>query len=169
MAPFAGVQRQIVELGCACVARTRGSLAVMELLWRGIAFYARTHQARYVITCSSLQTQDRRLGASLYASLYRTHLVQSELRTQPLPGRAWPLTELADEIPPLPVPLAAHLALGSRICGPPALNSRFDTMDFLTVLDFENLSRGALELGVRWPAVDKSNQPSRSEARPDLA
>jgi putative hemolysin len=36
--------------------------------------------------------------------------------------------------------LRAYLHLGAWICGPPAIDREFGTIDFLTVLDFEAMS-----------------------------
>jgi putative hemolysin len=39
----------------------------------------------------------------------------------------------------IPKLLRAYLALGAKICGPPALDRNFKTIDFLTMLDLEAL------------------------------
>jgi putative hemolysin len=42
----------------------------------------------------------------------------------------------SDKIPRL---LRAYLAVGAKICGPPAIDREFKTIDFLTILDLETL------------------------------
>jgi putative hemolysin len=42
----------------------------------------------------------------------------------------------SDKIPKL---LRAYLAVGARICGPPAIDREFKTIDFLTLMDLEAL------------------------------
>ena len=42
----------------------------------------------------------------------------------------------SDKIPKL---LRASLAVGAKICGPPAIDREFKTIDFLTLLDLEAL------------------------------
>lgn len=39
--------------------------------------------------------------------------------------------------------LKAYLAIGARICSPPAWDRAFGTIDFLTLLDLEELSQAA--------------------------
>ena len=39
--------------------------------------------------------------------------------------------------------LRAYLALGAKICGAPALDRQFGTVDFLTLLDLQTLSPAA--------------------------
>ena len=35
--------------------------------------------------------------------------------------------------------LRTYLAIGARICGPPAMDREFKTIDFLTLIDLEGL------------------------------
>ncbi|HWD18082.1 MAG TPA: GNAT family N-acyltransferase [Verrucomicrobiae bacterium] len=128
-----------VELGRACVAREHRNLVVLGLLWRGIADYARQRGARYLFGCSSLTSQCPAEGASAYASLCRRHLVEPEWRTRPTPAFDCPLQDLTEDPAQLPKLLQAYLALGAKICGPPALDRRFKTIDFLTLLDLATL------------------------------
>jgi putative hemolysin len=46
---------------------------------------------------------------------------------------------LAEEPPKIPKLLRAYLSIGAKICGPPALDREFKTIDFLTLLDLESL------------------------------
>jgi putative hemolysin len=39
----------------------------------------------------------------------------------------------------IPKLLRAYLTLGAKICGPPALDRQFKTIDFLTLLDLETM------------------------------
>jgi putative hemolysin len=47
-----------------------------------------------------------------------------------LPGDA------SDKVPKL---LRTYLAVGAKICGPPAIDREFKTIDFLTLVDLETL------------------------------
>jgi len=40
----------------------------------------------------------------------------------------------------IPKLLRAYLTVGAKICGPPAIDRHFQTIDFLTLLDLEALS-----------------------------
>ncbi|HEX4646952.1 MAG TPA: hemolysin, partial [Verrucomicrobiae bacterium] len=42
--------------------------------------------------------------------------------------------------PKIPKLLAAYLSLGAKICGPPALDHQFKTIDFLTFMDLNSVS-----------------------------
>jgi putative hemolysin len=151
LAPFEGLRSELIELGRACVAKDHRNLLVLQLLWRAISFYAHTHGARYLIGCSSLHSQDPRVGAALYAALFRTHLAPPPLQTQPLPAFACPLRQMAEETPPIPKLLGAYLALGAKICGPPAIDREFKTIDFLTLLDLQHLPKRSADKYLQWP------------------
>ena len=145
-APFEPMRNEIIELGRACVHRQHRNLIVLGLLWKGIADYAQKHGARYLIGCSSLTSQDAAVGASAYSELCRKNfLAVSQWRTQPTAAYECPLTRLAEEVVKIPKLLRAYLTLGAKICGAPALDRQFQTIDFLTLLDLASLSPAARE------------------------
>jgi len=135
--PFEAVRGQIVELGRACIHRDHRSFAVLNLLWKGIGTYAREHGARYLIGCSSLTSQDAAVGAAAYERL-QTNLAPAAWRTRPVPRFACALDTLAVPAPRIPRLLSAYLAMGAAICGPPAIDREFRTIDFLTWADIES-------------------------------
>jgi putative hemolysin len=136
---FDPLRGEMVELGRACVHREHRNLVVLGLLWKGIADYARQRHARYLFGCSSISSQDPTVGASAYADLCRRHLAPVEYRTRPRPLFDCPLEQLAAETPRIPKLLRAYLTVGAKICGPPALDRQFKTLDFLTLLDLHSL------------------------------
>ena len=138
LAPYRKLLGSMIELGRACVHRDHRSSEVLSLLWRGIAQYAVHHGGRYLIGCSSLTSQDLAHGTAVYAAM-QEHLVEPQLRTTPKPAYAMPLMSpesASDKIPRL---LRAYLAVGAKVCGPPAIDREFKTIDFLTLLDLEAL------------------------------
>jgi putative hemolysin len=135
--PFESVRGEMIELGRACVHEQHRNLIVLGLLWKGIAQYARQRGGRYLCGCSSLTSQDPAVGASAYAELCRKHLATVEWRTRPLPAFDCPLEHLTEEPPKIPKLLRAYLSIGAKICGPPALDRNFKTIDFLTLLDWQ--------------------------------
>jgi putative hemolysin len=136
---FEPARNEIIELGRACVQREHRNLIVLGLLWKGIADYAQERHGRYLMGCSSLTSQDPAVGASAYTELCRKHLADVQWRTQPLPAYDCSLNQLAPEPVKIPKLLRAYLTLGAKICGPPALDRNFKTIDFLTILDLESM------------------------------
>lgn len=142
-APFARVRGEIVELGRACVAREHRNQTVLGLLWRGIAAYAQRHRGRYLVGCSSLPTCDPAVGLAVYRQLALSHLADPAWRTRPRMGlecRTEGLSAPPETAVAVPRLMSAYLALGARVCGEPALDREFGTVDFLTWLDMHTLS-----------------------------
>lgn len=144
--PFRPVQHQIVELGRACVHSEHRNLPVLGLLWQGVAQYGREHGTRYFVGCSSLTSVDPAVGAAAYLDLGRDHLVEPAFRTVPNEKYRCPLDRVADTAPKIPKLLRAYLSFGSKICGPPAIDREFGTIDFLTVVDMDRFPPAARRL-----------------------
>src|SRR5438552_10445490 len=139
--PYESLRDSIVELGRASIHREHRSLQVLSLLWRGIAAYAKEHRARYLVGCSSLTSQDPKAGSAMYLSLQQ-YLVSSALRTtahQDFEIPILPACSNGASVQP-PKLLRAYLSIGAKICGPPALDRNFKTIDFLTLLDLDSIS-----------------------------
>lgn len=152
-APYEPFRCEMIELGRACVHVDHRNFNLLHLLWRGIARYAVERNARMLIGCSSISSQDPTDGIAAYEKL-QPHLVPRELRTYPhsqfrvtaVGSNAGRFTVLAnEELPASPTAgassrlLRAYLAIGARICGPPAIDREFGTIDFLTLLDLHAL------------------------------
>jgi putative hemolysin len=138
-APFEPIRCETVELGRACVHKNHRKLSVLNLLWRGIAVYAIERKARYLIGCSSLTSQDAAAGLAMYQSLTAEHLVDEAFRTDAIGAYRITSAAVLDTPPPVPKLLRAYLSIGAKICGPPALDQDFKTIDFLTLLDLRAL------------------------------
>jgi putative hemolysin len=67
------------------------------------------------------------------------HLVDAQLRTTPRPAFAMPLISPEGASDRMPKLLRAYLAVGAKICGPPAIDLEFKTIDILTLMDHETL------------------------------
>jgi len=140
LSPLEPLRNRVIELGRACVHSQHRNLAVLGLLWKGIAGYARARGGRYLIGCSSLSSQDAAVGASVYADLADRFLAEEPLRIQPLPERACPLDQIAENYQRPPKLLSAYLSFGAKIGGAPAIDREFKTIDFLTIMDLDSLS-----------------------------
>ena len=138
-APFESIRTELVELGRACVHRDHRKMNVLNLLWRGITAYTRQRNARYMIGCSSLTSQDPALGHAMYEALAADYLVAEDFRTSPLPSCALPGCAPLAECPKPPRLLRTYLTVGAKICGAPAIDREFGTIDFLTFIDLRAL------------------------------
>ena len=155
-APYEPLRAGILELGRASIDREHRTSEVLMLLWRGIAQYATDMGLRYLIGCSSINSQDPAEGWQMYRQLEH-YRVPPEFETVPTAAYASPAKQEdrhaqppdhpADR--PLPTPpkvpklLKTYLAIGARIGGPPAWDREFGTIDFLTFMDLKSISLSA--------------------------
>ena len=170
-APYEPLRPGILELGRACIAREHRTPEVLTLLWRGIAQYACDMGLRYLVGCSSINSQDPAEGWQMYSQL-EPYKVSPEFETLPTAAFACPIEQQrayaqpshcqsesiqsaqiqsgqmqsaqAQPAPPkIPKLLRTYLAIGARIAAPPAWDRAFGTIDFLTLLDLKLLSSSA--------------------------
>ena len=141
--PFESVRPQVLELGRASIAREHRTSEVLTLLWRGITQYAQHYGLRYFLGCSSLNTTDADEGWAIYEQL-QALMTRPQFHTVPTPAFVLPPPG-ASPLPVVKVPklLKTYLAVGSRICGPPACDREFGTIDFLTLMDLEEMTPAA--------------------------
>jgi len=109
------------------------------MLWKGITRYALSCGARYLIGCSSLSSQNEDQGMALYGMLKRKYLVAPLLRTNPAKSRKCKSSGAPAALPGPPRLFRAYLDISARICGPPAIDREFKTIDFLTLVDLQAL------------------------------
>lgn len=142
--PYETIRDSLVELGRACIHRRHRSFEVLSLLWRGIARYALARKARYLIGCSSLTSQSLQEGSDMYCRL-QEFLIDPTLQTNPWPKFRIPIEAPPPEVGQINPPrlLRAYLSIGAQICGAPAIDREFLTVDFLTLLDLERLGASA--------------------------
>jgi putative hemolysin len=160
-APYEPLRGGVLELGRASIDRDHRTPEVLTLLWRGIAQYATDMGLRYLIGCSSLHSNNPAEGWQMYRQLEHAR-VAPEFETEPRPAYACPIEPQGECAQPSPsevdrlaqpaspgesakVPklLRTYLAIGARICGAPAWDREFGTIDFLTLLDLKLLSHSA--------------------------
>jgi putative hemolysin len=145
LAPFEPLRGEILELGRACVRQDYRHTTALFMLWKGIASYAALCNARYMIGCSSITSQDEGEGIGLYRDLKERYLVEPSLQIAPKPGfECRGITSVANQhiastCPRPPRLFRAYLDLSARLCGPPAIDREFRTIDFLTLLDLQSI------------------------------
>ncbi|MGB7438745.1 MAG: hypothetical protein WBW49_25275, partial [Candidatus Acidiferrum sp.] len=86
-----------------------------------------------------ISSQDENVGVAMYDLLKDKYLVAPELRTTPQPGYTCESTGIPVDPSRPPRLFRAYLEISGRICGPPAIDREFKTIDFLTLVDLANL------------------------------
>jgi putative hemolysin len=148
------VRAQSVELGRACIAKAQRNGRVLLALWRGIAEYLRWNGQRFLFGCCSLASQSPALGWAVHAELARRGALHPRIALEPRPelacAREAGTAGASDAFPPL---LDMYLRLGARVVSAPALDRAFGTIDFLVLLDLEELPDGAIASAIRGEAA----------------
>lgn len=156
-----------VELGRACIAREHRNTRVLFLLWKGLAAYVAHNGKRYLFGCCSLTSQDPEEGARVAAWLERNGHVETAFalrarrgfecgeigedraKAQRREGKQHSKVDRTSDATPevsdvrLPPLFGIYLRYGAKVCGAPALDRAFGTIDFPVMLDVHALSATA--------------------------
>ncbi|MFN7904699.1 MAG: GNAT family N-acetyltransferase [Pseudobdellovibrionaceae bacterium] len=144
-----------LELGRACIHRDYRRGSVISLLWRGIAEYMNASNAQVLFGCGSVKTKNPREAALLYRYFFEDKRISPDFFAPPtLPFTMpnldlWiqnfksPLTdsERAEAEAMIPTLLRTYLKIGAKIGGEPAWDEEFQCIDFLTIVDREDLNK----------------------------
>ena len=136
----ASVLGDAVEVGRACVAKEHRNTFVLFMLWKGLARYMAINNRRYLFGCCSLTSQDPAEGLAVMQRLERQGHLHPTLRILPQPGFECYDEEAPPEIGPeiedkIPQLFKIYLRHGARVCGPPAIDREFKTIDYLVIFD----------------------------------
>ncbi len=128
---------QAVEIGRAFVTARHRSVRVLFLLWKGLARYGIANGKRYFFGCSSVKSQDPRVGRGLLDYLRREDHLHPEIEVRTRAGyrcddQGEPVESDGSLLPDL---FRIYLHHGAKICSPPAIDRRFKTIDFLMLSD----------------------------------
>jgi putative hemolysin len=137
----ADVLEDAVELGRACIARDHRNTRVLFLLWKGLAAYVAHNGKRYLFGCCSLTSQDPAEGERMARWLVSKGHVHPTLAVTSRPGFECAAGLPDDEAAEAQVPklFAIYLRYGAKVCGPPALDRAFGTIDFFVLFEVESM------------------------------
>ncbi|MCB0369351.1 MAG: GNAT family N-acetyltransferase [Bdellovibrionales bacterium] len=144
-----------LELGRACIRKDYRRGIAVSLLWKGIAEYMNHSKANILFGCASIKTSSPREAALLYRYFFETKRFTPEYLATPSKAFSMPhldlwisnfdsglkeeeKTKALSLIPPL---FRAYLKIGAYVGGTPAWDSEFKCIDFLTILNKEDLNR----------------------------
>lgn len=139
---------EAVEMGRACIDIEHRSVKVLQMLWQGLGLYLNRQGKRYLFGCSALRSKDPAKGMRVFNYLVQEGHMHPTFSVLPHPHLSCMAlgntTQCADtsEVPPL---LRAYLRRGAKVCGPPAFDLEFGTIDYFSVIDPEGLDPNALD------------------------
>lgn len=149
--PLSPYFNKLVELGRACLAINHRNMATLIQLWLGIGAFMNIHQSRYLFGCCSLTSRDPDDGWRAMKTIRRKKALHPELMLSATdsyncgkPSREHD-TDLG-KAAPLPKLFRAYLRLGCKVISEPALDREFGTVDFLILLDGDNVKMSILDV-----------------------
>jgi len=135
-----------VELGRACISQSHRNRQVLFLLWKGLALYAMSERKRFLFGCCSLTSQDESEGQRMLDHLTRNGHMHSTLFVPPRAGYECGASDSSasscdDSYKQMKVPrlFGTYLEIGAKVCGPPAIDREFKTIDFLVMFDIKTM------------------------------
>lgn len=133
-----------IELGRACIAKAYRNTQVLFLLWKGLASYIAFNRKRFLFGCCSLTSQDPREGKLTMELLERDGYLHKRFRVSPNPDVECYPAKFFVEAPfqvKLPRLFRTYLRFGAKVCGEPAIDRAFKTIDFFVLFDLFGMDR----------------------------
>lgn len=144
--------KQTVEVGRACIQKEHRNGRVLYLLWRGIARYMEMTGQRYLLGCCSIKSTDPEEGWAVWDYLHENDHIHSTISVDTKDDYHCPDIERDAEAfknVTLPQLFNLYLNLGAKTLSTPALDKAFKTIDFLILVDLENLDERSRKLFFR--------------------
>ena len=138
---------ELLELGRSCAHKDYRDKALIHLMWQSIAEYVKNHQVHYLFGCASFPTTDPEEVGQSIALIKEKYYAPEKFRVEPVPGMR--LTGLREDVKiadreelffRLPSLIKGYLRVGALLCGPPALDLEFGTIDLFLLLDVNRAS-----------------------------
>ena len=144
-----GILDQSVELGRACIAKDHRNSRVLFMLWKGLANYLRLTKKRYLFGCCSIFEQDGNVAGNVLHQLKTDGHLHDSILVRPRKDKACIPADFKpgkQETIDLPALVKIYLRIGAKICGEPAIDREFKTIDYFVVFDLETISKKYLKM-----------------------
>lgn len=131
-----------IEVGRICIAKTHRNSDAQILLLKGLGLSLLQKNKRYLFGSLSLSTTDPMQAGRIFEQLSSEGHLHPTLRVVPRPGHKC-LWYKSSEGPRNEIAVSSwirtSLQFGARLCGPPAFNRQFRTIDLPFFLDGKQL------------------------------
>ena len=134
-----------LELGRSCVSPQHRHGAVIALLWYAISELLVRTDSTYMLGCVSLDTIDPLIGWTLHEHLMEANNLSHKIEAVPRPEfrlERPPAKEIIRSLSDtrtlktyIPALFKAYIRVGASVCGEPALDEEFGTIDFCILVD----------------------------------
>jgi len=139
------VRTRSIEIGRAAVHIDYRNRQVLFLLWKGLAAYMLHNDKSSLFGCCSLTSQEPSEGYRVMQYLEQNGFVHDAYRVDPQSGwecygSDFTVSETwSDRAVDLPKLFRLYLRYGAKVCGPPALDREFKTIDYLVLLSTDDI------------------------------
>ncbi|EMO55113.1 GNAT family N-acetyltransferase [Leptospira noguchii] len=138
---------ETAEIGRSCVHPQYRDGSVISMLWAELGAYMQKYNVRYLFGCGSIHQTDVQSANEVYAYLKdKNALAEKEFDIRPLPSFEIPGFNpnfQADDMKAVhkrvPALIKGYLRAGAQICGTPALDKVFKTIDFFILFDIRDI------------------------------
>ena len=115
---------------------------MLFLLWKGLAAYMQHNRERYFFGCCSLPSQDPQEGMRALNQFQQQGHLHPTFFVPPQPGfecspEGYFVVDGQDVV--IPRLFETYLRFGAKVCGPPAIDRRFKTIDFFVLFDAQEM------------------------------
>ena len=134
------IRHEIVEFGRACIDEDYRSGPTLMMLWTGLSEIIRKNNYQYVLGCASVSLRDDGVTA---AEVWRSvrEYPQQDHGLKVTPHHPYPIEQVNPELPAnVPALIDGYLKLGVKVCGEPAWDPDFNTVDFPMLLTVSQMN-----------------------------
>ncbi|MCB0279524.1 MAG: GNAT family N-acetyltransferase [Calditrichaeota bacterium] len=138
-----------VEVGRACIDAEHRNRGVLFLLWQGLAHYMMAMKKRYLFGCCSLTSQDPDEAKLLMDFLIEKGYGHPDFTIQPQEAfRCYQDGYQVQKMVEIKIPklFQIYLNYNSMVCGPPAIDKEFKTIDYLVMMDIKKLDERSVKM-----------------------
>lgn len=134
------IRHETVEFGRACIDPEYRNGPTLMMLWSGLSELIRQNNYQYVLGCASVSLRDNGVTAAEVWRSVRDLVNQGEgFRVTPL--HPYPVDHVNPQLPAnIPALIAGYLKLGVKVCGEPAWDPDFNTVDFPMLLTVSEMT-----------------------------
>lgn len=137
---LSAIRHQIVEFGRACIDEDYRNGPTLMMLWSGLSELIRQNHYQYVLGCASVSLRDDGVTA---AEVWRSvrGLISRDQGFTVTPHHPYPIERVNPQLPAnIPALISGYLKLGVKVCGEPAWDPDFNTVDFPMLLKVSEMN-----------------------------
>ncbi|RKY34207.1 MAG: hemolysin [Candidatus Omnitrophota bacterium] len=141
---------EVLEIGRACVHPDYRKYLIITLLWRGVLSYVEYNKVDFIFGCASIEDSHPLKIGKIFRFFKDNFFSPPRFRVFPLEDKRFSYIKYLDEynkeevLNMLTSLIRGYLSIGAFVCGEPAWDRVFDTVDFFMLLDVKRINNSFL-------------------------